>query len=269
MKLSWWLLFAALPLLLMQVGKSRAAEVVGVYALQDPGHPIPDAVLNNPNVDGVALRYPWFALERSQGAYNWGPVDREIERDAAHGKKVSITIGAGRFTPPWVLNQGVKLYSFAWRMRGAGPCREITLPVPWDPVFMSRWQDFVRAAGAHYDANPAIVAVKIQGVQSNSPELILPRDGPWGGCPNGDRNANWVRAGYTRQRVIQTWQTYANTYAAAFAHKGLVLEITPDGLPPIDDFGRLTGARSDEVGVPQIIALGMKDYASRLILQND
>jgi hypothetical protein len=168
-----------------------------------------------------------------------------------------------------VLNQGVKQYSFSWRLMGMGGCRQINIPVPWDPILMSRWETFVRAFGARYDSNPAIASIKIQGVQSNSPELILPHNGPWGGCPNSDRNSNWQQVGYTRTRVLQTWQAYAETYAQAFPHKALVQEIIPDGIPPIDDQGRLTGGRWDEELVPQLIALGMREFGPRFVLQND
>jgi len=269
---SWRILLAVLPLLalmLAQVGDGAAAEVSGVYAVQDPGHPFPDDIMNNPNVDGLALRYPWFALERSEGVYNWGFIDQEIARDMAHGKKISITISPGRFTPPWVINQGVRLYSFSWRLRGQGPCRNIQIPVPWDPILMNKWETFVRAFGARYYSNPAIVSIKIQGVQANTPELILPHSGPWGGCPYSDRNANWQQVGYTRTRVLQTWQAYAETYAQAFPNKGLVQEVIPDGLPPIDDQGRLTSGRFDEVAVPQLIALGMREFGARFVIQND
>lgn len=267
-KWHWWLV-TALILLCVRRQPANAADIWGVYALGDPGHPTPEDVLDNPDVDGVALRFPWQAIEHSPGRYNWGFIDNEIQRIAAHGKRVSLTIAPGRFTPPWVLGQGVRLYSFQWRLRGEGPCRDITIPVPWDPVYMSNWQSFVRAAGAHFDTNPALVSVKMQGVQSNTPELILPKSGPWGGCPYSDRNANWQRVGYTRSRVIATWQTYAQTYAASFPHKGLVLEIVPDGLPPIDDTGRLMSVRADNAGVEQIAELAIRTLGPQLIIQND
>ena len=38
------------------------------------------------------------------------------------------------------------------------------IPVPGDPVFMTRWQKFITDFGARYDSNPAVSYVIISGI---------------------------------------------------------------------------------------------------------
>ncbi len=151
-------------------------------------------------------------------------------------------------------------------------CRQAAIPVPWDPIFMAKWQEFVRAAGARYDRNPALVSMKLLGINANTPEMILPHAGPWSKCPNSDQIANWQKAGYTRTRLIQTWQAFANLWSGAFPHKGLVLELVPGGMPPIGDDGQVSARANpngDVIATQEIISLAVRTLGSQLIVQND
>ncbi len=252
---------------------ARAAAIAGVYALQDPGQPFSPEVLNNPNVDGVALRFRWSWLEPREGFYDWSRLDNQIAQAANRGKKVSISIVPGWGTPDWVYDAGAARYAFMFSPGGGMmACRQASIPVPWDPVFMGKWQQFVRAAGAHYDNNPAIVSMKLLGINANTPEMILPHAGPWSKCPNNDQIANWQKAGYTRARLVQTWQAFASLWSGAFPHKGLVLELVPGGMPPIGDDGRVSARANpngDVLATQEIVALAVRTLGPQLIVQND
>ena len=108
-----------------------ATSAGGVYALASPEVPVPPAVLANPYVDGVALRYYWSDLEPREGAFNWADVDREIRQARASGKKVSLSVNAGVHTPSWVFSDGVPEFIFLWdKPWGAPRCSELKIPVP-------------------------------------------------------------------------------------------------------------------------------------------
>lgn len=254
-------------------GSARAASISGVYALQDPGQPFAPEVLNNPNVDGVALRFRWNWLEPRDGSYDWSRLDNQIGQAASHGKKVSISIVPGWGTPDWVYEAGAARYTFMFSPGGGMMgCREASIPVPWDSIFMAKWGEFVRAAGAHYDSNPTLVSMKLLGINANTPEMILPHAGPWSKCPKSDQIANWQRAGYTRTRLVETWHSLANLWSGAFPHKGLVLELVPGGMPPIGDDGQVSARvnpNGDVLATQEIVSLAVRTLGPQLIVQND
>src|SRR3954452_7655630 len=55
----------------------------GVFSLSTSGKPCSDTVLANPDVVGVAIRYPWFDLEPTEGDFDWTFLDDEVARVAA------------------------------------------------------------------------------------------------------------------------------------------------------------------------------------------
>jgi hypothetical protein len=151
-------------------------------------------------------------------------------------------------------------------------CREAAIPVPWDPIFMAKWQTFVAAAGARYNTNPAIVSMKLLGINANTPEMILPHAGPWSKCPNSNQIAEWQQDGYTRARLEQTWQRLANIWSGAFPDKGLVLELVPGGMPTIDNNGQIpmrANPNGDVTVTQDIIAMAVKTLGHQLVVQND
>ncbi len=49
-----------------------------------------------------------------------------------------------------------------------------TIPVPGDPVFMTRWQKFITDFGARYDSNPAVSYIIITGIGNHDEWDIAP-----------------------------------------------------------------------------------------------
>jgi hypothetical protein len=224
----------------------EAAGINGVYALGFQNTPVPPAVLANRYVDGLALRYSWAVLEPRDGVFDWSIVDRDIADAKAHGKKVSLSITPGIHTPAWVYTYGAVAFEFVWdKPWGKAPCATRRIPIPWDPVYLSRWFGFVRALGNRYDLESAVTHVKLTGLNARTSETILPRarreriSNGMRSCSSGDDVRNWQRVGYSRTRVLETWTRIADTFARSFPHKKLALMIGQKGLPPIDDYGKV------------------------------
>src|SRR5262249_12290031 len=150
-------------------------------------------------------------------------------------------------------------FRFLWNQSwGKKPCVMTSIPVPWDPIYLSKWQAFVRAMGRRYDRGPTLTIIKITGVNSEAAEFILPRfGGPRGfsgweriGCQGSDDVANWQHVGYTRTKIERAWESIAEVFARSFASKKLDFMVVPRGLPPIDNFGNLIpGANGDAIAV--------------------
>ncbi len=244
----------------------------GVYAVGPMGAPIPQAVLSDPNVDGIALRATWDQIETADGVYDWTYLDTQIGAAANAGKKVALGIAAGTATPAWVYAEGASPFQY---IDDTSPQTQ-TIPVPWDPVFLAKWEAFVGALGNRYASNPAVVRVDISGINTTTLETKLPRSqgavvsnalGTW---TTTNDVANWLSLGYTGQRVESAWQGIADTFSQAFPRTQLDIRIITSGTPPIDDAGNvIPGASADPQLVADLINTGIARYGAQFIVQNN
>lgn len=119
------------------------------------------------------------------------------------------------------------------------------IPVPWDVTFLARWGVFVGKFGARYDANQTVVAVKLTGFNSATPELFLPysENQPINvsghKCSSYNDVANWQAAGYTRTLAESAWNTIAADFAAAFPNTPFEAMMLPGSFHPIDQNGEI------------------------------
>jgi len=259
------------------------SPVGGVYALSKGDAPIPQVVFDNPNVDGVALRFFWNTIEPGDGVFNWAPIDEGIQNARAHGKKVALSITAGIRSPAWLYADGASAFTFTWtKSWGPPPCSQQRIPIPWNPVFLSKWQAFVQALGARYNSNPAVTIVKLTGLNTASEETNLPRDqtrqteqARIRTCSESDSDAEWEQVGYSPNKVLGAWRTILSAWAQALTNKKLALMITPAGFPSMGGgfgsmaggFGRRQSASSRLVN--QIIQESANTLGDRFIVQNN
>ena len=223
----------AITVLLILVEAKRNAwcgSINGVFALGIAGHPVPLAVLRNSNVDGVSLLFLWKELEPRDGQFAWSFSDSEISRAHAQGKKISLGVTPGVSSPEWVYADGAQKYTFMWdKPWGPRPCTPVSLPVPWDRVYIAKWLlAFVRAFSQRYANNPNVVLVKIEGINAETPEFLLPHSpsnsvsaGGRVSCPGNDNLAAWQAVGYRPEKVRAVWRTLARVYAERFPNQSL------------------------------------------------
>ena len=212
--------------------------------------------LANRFINGAFLKDAWNHLEPSDGVFAWGELDRQVRLAEAAGKKISLGIQAGTATPPWVYAAGAApFHTITPEAVNDNFCRPQDVPVPWDPVFLRKWTDFVRAFGARYANDPRLVAVKITGIDITTPETGMPhsigetrtkKKGAHAGmaCTFPNDDANWLAIGYTQDKVFGAWKRIANAFATAFPRQALVVMTSTHSMPSIGPDGRLdpTGA---------------------------
>jgi hypothetical protein len=243
-----------------------------------PGSPVPEAILRDPNVDGIALCFLWSRIEPREGEFNWAIIDREVEKIRASGKYYSMVVTPGISTPPWVYAAGSRAFEFRWdKPWGPPPCTLVRFPIPWDQAYLKKWHAFVRALGARYSADPHLVLAKIQGVNAQTPEFLLPHDRPGAhsgerlvGCEPSDEIAEWQRMDYRPSKVRHAWEASAEAYRSAFPNQELALETGPWGMPPIDNSGNLIRGQATDLKLPDsIISTGKELLPHRFVAQND
>jgi hypothetical protein len=205
-------------------------------------------------------------------------------------KKLEITIPAGYTTPQWVYDAGAQSYSWVWdRTWGPSICSPVKMPLPWDPVFQSKWAALVAAFGAKYNSNPHITNIKLTGPNnSQDAELWLPHKGVAGigsgsvscngsaaryQCCSYNSDQNWINVGYTRTKLEDAMQWDMAQFDAAFPNKPFAFETDPCSIPAIDNNGNFfssPGNCGDEQGVNDIVNYGINFYGrDRFVFQND
>jgi len=236
-------------------------------------------VLDDSNVDGIAVKVGWNVVETADGVYSWAELDSVIAQVAAVNKTVTLNVVAGFQTPSWLFAEGVQGFSFVWDEPWGPPlCSIETIPVPWNAVYLEKWNAFVQAMGARYNSSPTVVGVKISGVNSKDEETTLPYSVNEkisnGKCTGYDDVTDWQAIGYTRLQVESAWEQIAATYKASFPSKALISTLDIGGFPPIDDNGAIFVGLQPAIGQDQqvtleIIAYGAANYGLQFGLQFD
>lgn len=273
-------IYALTLAVLVSVSVPAAAQptsINGVYDLPAIGEQIPNTVLTNHNVDGIAIRIGWSAVEPSDGVFNWSGVNALIAQVAPYDKKVSIDVMAGWKAPVWLYSERAQGFEFVWdKPWGPAYCTIVTIPVPWDPVFLAKWQDLVTAFGAKYGSNPLVTHVKLTGIGYETGDTLLPSNAAanpinGGQCVSYNDTDNWLAIGYTRVRLEDAWLDIAAAFNAAFPEREFAGMFAFGGFPPIDNEGnRIPGSIVDHQASLDLIKLGETDYGrGRFIAQSD
>jgi PKD repeat protein len=238
-------------------GTIRSATGVFSIGISDSG--IDPGVYANANVDGVLLRTEWTAIETASGVYDWSYLDGQVAAAAAAGKKVSLVVKAGGNTPAWLYTAGAVSFAYTDPKTGL----PATMPLPWDPVFLADWTQFIQALGVRYASWAAVAQVKVTGLNISSEETNLPN--------STTDTLNWQAAGYTRVEVENAWQTIADAYSQAFPEVNISLIVVPGAFPPIDDYGNIFVSPSggDPTLINYLINTGIGRYGQQFIVENN
>jgi len=206
-----------------------------VYALTDPGESAASMsqLAALPAVDGLAYRARWRDLEPTEGRYDWTSLDAAF--DALRGKRMTIHIGAsGGAWPDWLARAGAATYSYA------GPLGQVTDPLPWDPVFLSRYDNFVAALAAHIRGRGNMGALNAISVGAPVSEMSLV------GC----RNNLLGGVAYNRGSYLSAWAAAIGSHRDRFGAATILVSAPVGVICQPDNDGSafysavMTGARA-------------------------
>ncbi len=159
-------------------------------------------------VEGVSWRFGWELIEPDDGQYYWSIVDKAIAEAKKQNKKVMLRVTAGIYTPDWVYKAGAKRLTFSpddvWNTEGWKNRSVMEMPIPWDPVFLAKWERFVKEAGKRYNKHPQVFSIQMTG-------------GGWLGEMNLPKAFDkWKEAGYSDEKLINAWKRIIDAYRASF-----------------------------------------------------
>lgn len=196
------------------------------YYLTSP-HQV-NGITLTPNVPNVAVRDWWADVEAIEGVFDFSAIDYAISVLPGTGK-FSLSVSAGKNTPAWVYAAGAKSFSWlasessaATRRTGTVQGSTYKMPLPWDAIFMAKWQSLVEALASRYAGNPSLDHV-VFGIQGVDQETLLPR--------SATDEANWKAVGYTNQLIESAWKSQMSFLHTMFPHTKLCSDFVPGGMP--------------------------------------
>lgn len=119
-----------------------------------------------PGTSTVYFRLLWSELEPEEGDYRWDMLDSIAQNWIAKGKQVAFRIICCNQTanacPDYVRAAGAKGIWFRYGSHNAGAdFPERWEPVYDDPVFLAKYEKFLRAFAARYDGDPHVAFVDV------------------------------------------------------------------------------------------------------------
>src|SRR5262245_13057046 len=189
------------------------------------------SLMGNAGIIGASLSVEWKEIEPQENHYRWDILDEPIRTLNAMGKLVTVRIFPGISTPNWVYEKGAnafefidanpfhgeEYYSAGHRLSTYG--QTLRIPVPWDETFLAHWTKFIEAFATHYRDTNNIAMIHITGPTKHSAEMVLPK--------SKQDQQKWKSLGYTPEKLITAWTRCIDTFARAFPHTSLVLNLSP------------------------------------------
>ncbi|APR66751.1 hypothetical protein CN03_07255 [Thalassolituus oleivorans] len=164
-------------------------------------------------LDGVLVRISWADMNPQAGIYDWSYLDEQIGYAEQRNTKIALAILNGPYAPTWLAEEGATMFEYT--LRG----NVVSLPLPWDTVYLSYYQAFIEELGARYSGNEFIDLVHITNSTTNGFEMQY--------TFNSAQITDFETAGYTEELLINSWTTIIDAYATAFPNKPIDVEVHP------------------------------------------
>ncbi len=211
-----------------------------------------EQALKNPFISGVGFQIHWSDIEPVEGKPDWSKLDELFAAAESSKKWVQLCIYPGFFAPAWAM-EGVKTEKFSVQY-GPGKGTVLSLPMPWDSVYLNRWCAFLKQLSDRYGKSPAFGVVAADGPTSVSEEMTLPRD-----------PRKWQNDSYTPRKYVGAWQKVFQVYAADFPNQYVSLAV--GNALNINDQGKIAPGEGERTR-QTIIDQAMHLLGGRFLLEN-
>jgi len=160
-------------------------------------HWLASDILSQPYVswayDSSVAISSWSAIEPEPGVFNWDPLDAQIAKAKALGKRIWIELHTTEGqTPQWARDAGVEIVG----SRGGAP-------VPWNETYQRLLRRAVHAMAERYDDDPTVDAVNIAAGGCYGEMTI---------CAASTDKVAWEQAGYTDEKFVEAVKRSIDIY---------------------------------------------------------
>jgi len=219
----------------------------------------------NPNIAGLTFSHFVAGYRTPRRAILCGPSSILFSTTPKkNGKWVELVLIPGFATPAWAL-QGAQTATFSV-IYGPGKGENLLLPLPWDPTYLQRWFEFLKAVSARYGNRPSFLKIAADGPTSVTAEMSLP-NAPADLC-------TWVGLGYSSERLVGAWKQVFAQYRQIFPRQYFSLALYPP-LPIVSSTRCENGAaggvdhRESARVTALIAAAGADNYPKKFVLQEN
>jgi hypothetical protein len=213
-------------------------------------------VFRNPYIRGVGFQIHWSDIEPARGEPDWAPLDELFAAAQVSHKWVHLYVFAGFFSPAWAL-QGAETGQFTVPYGPPYAGQVMTLPMPWDPVYLANYFGFLQRLSARYGDRPEFLMVCATGPTSVSEEFTEPFDMP--------SIKKWLSHHYTFTKFFEAWNRTFRTFAELFPNQyvslslGIPVAINAEGVYDPNEHGRV---------VQGVVAEGLATLGRQFVLQS-
>jgi hypothetical protein len=145
----------------------------GVYYLGTANIPINQKIFDNPNINGVVVRFRWNDIEPSPDNFNWSFIDGELTKAKNSNKNVSIQpLGV----PEWMDSLGAKQYFYVDNNTYHSTYGQIVSDVlPWDNIYVERYKILISKLVEKYSLDTTVSYVNTIGgaFSRNLPDSVI------------------------------------------------------------------------------------------------
>jgi len=224
----------------------------GIYSLLDSDIPL-SSILENQYVKGISIRSSWKNIERQEGVFYWGSIDKLVNQAANAGKKISIAVSSGTDTPGWVYTKGArKFYFMDNNIYSPTYGKELYCPMPWDTTYLKAWKNFIGALANRYAANKALSWVRITGhMNTTTMEWNLQSKEDW------DKYIGTADE-YSDAKLVASINAVTDSFAAAFFPKPISIAVAKTKIT--DVYPYMTAATN-------VTNYGFSQYPDQFLIQ--
>ena len=205
----------------------------GCYGMAGGSSAIPPAMLANPGLVGVMVAADWRDFEAAgDDQFAWDLLDERVADAKAYGKVVIVGVSASAAkAPQWLVDMpSVTKISFADPNPNHGN-GQITVVPFWDPTFRAQKLELIRALGAHFASEPAVVGTMTAFANYYTAD--------WGIPPE------MIDGGYSYDGMLDIGKEVLETTAEAWPGKAVKLPLGEND--PSTDPGKATTQMADDI----------------------
>lgn len=179
---------------------------------------VPASLADHPLLDGARYSFNWSELEPREGQYDWQPIELVLKEWAARGKTVIVAVKTAQkgghsptaksATPAWVFAAGAQKVVFTAKT-GESQGETVLFPVFWDPVYLSKYEKFIKALALRYDGDQRIEYFEMGIGQGGALKITSDKEG-WAAYKNQ------AKPPFTPERFVEAAKRVVDFSRAAF-----------------------------------------------------
>lgn len=179
----------------------------------DTAQPVIDETNDLAHVDGSLVKVTWELLHTAPNTFDFSLIEREIDLANQYDTQFTLVI-TDSHTMPQFVKDACETFDYY------SPKKEepLTTCLPWDLEYLKYKAELVTELGRRFDLAPQLRAVYITySAMGNGAEMHFNL--------SDEEYQNFIEAGYTEDRLVESYNAVTDMYADAFISTPLIMEI--------------------------------------------